>query len=196
MAEKDFREKRLEDFDDVFADIINGLLFKGEQRVLENDLESGMTRSAYKIEGLFEEQERDVKKYWKSGQIRLAVFGLENQTGEDSDYIFRDFGYEGADYRDQLRRRNDVRRKNAAAVKQDGEKAKLEPLPPFYPVVTLGLYFGDTPWKGSRFLKDHLKIPEGLEKYVSDYQANIFQIAFLKDEEVQRFKSDFRYVAE
>ena len=65
MAEKDFREKRLEDFDDVFSDIINGLLFRGENRVNENDLESGMERSGYKIEEKFEEQERDVKKYWK-----------------------------------------------------------------------------------------------------------------------------------
>ena len=39
MTEKDFREKRLEDFDDVFSDIINGLLFHGENRVNENDLE-------------------------------------------------------------------------------------------------------------------------------------------------------------
>ena len=45
MAEKDFREKRFEDFDDVFADIINGLIFGGETRVSENDLESGMPRS-------------------------------------------------------------------------------------------------------------------------------------------------------
>lgn len=42
MAEKDFREKLFEDFDDVFADIINGLIFNGEARIAENDLESGM----------------------------------------------------------------------------------------------------------------------------------------------------------
>jgi len=107
LAEKDFREKRLEDFDDVFADIINGLLFHGEKRVLENELESGMPRSAYKVEEKFEEQERDVRKFWKNGQVRLAVLGLENQTGEDPDFIFRDFGYDGAEYRDQVRRRNE-----------------------------------------------------------------------------------------
>ena len=196
MAETDFREKKLEDFDDVFADIINGLLFQGEKRVLENELESTMLRSAYKIKDKFEEQERDVKKFWKRGQIRLAIFGLENQTGEDPDYIFRDFGYEGADYRDQVRRRNEVRRKNAMAVKQEGTKAKLEPLPDFYPVITLVLYFGDARWKKSVHLKDHMKIPEGLEQYVSDYRANVFEIAFLEDEQVQRFTSDFRYVAE
>ena len=48
--EKDFREKRLEDFNDVFADIINGLVFHGREIVCENELEAGMTRSAYKVE--------------------------------------------------------------------------------------------------------------------------------------------------
>ena len=47
MAEKGFREKRLEDFDDVFADIINGLLFHGGERVLESEPEFGMPRPAY-----------------------------------------------------------------------------------------------------------------------------------------------------
>ena len=45
MAEKDFQEKKLEDFDDVFADMINGQLFHGKQRVQEENLESGMPRS-------------------------------------------------------------------------------------------------------------------------------------------------------
>ena len=195
MAEKDFREKRLEDFDDVFADIINGLLFNGEQRVDENDLESGMQRSAYKVEGKFEEQERDVKKYWKSGRIRLAVFGLENQTDEDPDYIFRDFGYDGAEYRDQVRRRNEIRRINTKLKKENAD-AEVLPLPDFYPVVTIVLYFGDKHWKGSLNLKDHLKIPPGLDEYISDYRANLFEVAFLSNEQVGRFKSDFRFVAE
>ena len=33
MGEKDITEKILEDYNDVFADIINGLLFQGEQSV-------------------------------------------------------------------------------------------------------------------------------------------------------------------
>lgn len=198
MAEKDFREKKFEDFDDVFCDIINVLLFKGKQVVLESELESGMARSAYKVEDLFEEQERDVKKYWKNGHVRLAIFGLENQTGVDPDFIFRDFGYDGAEYRDQVRRRNEIRRKNARLLKEMGEEARplLMPIPDFYPVVTLVLYFGDTHWQDSINLKDHLVIPEGLEDYVSDYKANLFEIAFLTPEQVKLFKSDFRFVAE
>ena len=34
MGQKDITEKLLEDYNDVFADIINGLIFKGEQRIL------------------------------------------------------------------------------------------------------------------------------------------------------------------
>ena len=196
MAEKDFREKKFEDFNDVFADIINVLLFNGSQRVEEDDLESGMPRSAYKIEDKFAEQERDVKKFWKSGQIRIAVFGFENQTGEEPDFIFRDFGYDGAEYRDQVRRRNEIRRRNTKALAEGKASDELETVPDFYPVVTLVLYFGDKHWKGSLKLKDHLKIPEGLEEYVSDYKVNLFEIAYLSDEQVAMFKSDFRYVAE
>ena len=145
MSEKDFREKRLEDFDDVFADIINGLIFHGRHRVFEDDLDSSMLRSAYKVEGKFEEQERDVKKYWKSGKIRIAVFGLENQTGEDTDFIFRNFGYDGAEYRDQVRKRDEIRRNNAKLKKEmtasdDKQTASdYEHVPDYYPVVTLVL---------------------------------------------------------
>ncbi len=31
---------------------------------------------------------------------------------------------------------------------------------------------------------------------MADYKANVFEIAFLEDEQVQKFTSDFRYVAE
>ena len=38
MSEKDMTEKTLEDYDDVFADIVNGLVFKGKKVVKEDDL--------------------------------------------------------------------------------------------------------------------------------------------------------------
>ena len=101
MAEKDYTEKKLEDYEEVFADIVNVLLFGGRERVLANELEAGMSRSAYKVEGKFEEQERDAKKYWRSGSVRIALYGLENQTGEDPHFPVRCIAYDGADYRDQ-----------------------------------------------------------------------------------------------
>lgn len=189
MPEKDYQEKKFEDFNDVFADIINVLLFHGARRVQEEALINGMARSAFKVNGTFEEQERDTKKYWMNGQIRLAVYGLENQTGTDPDFVFRCIGYDGAEYRDQVRRRNAIRRKNAK------RKKKLS-LPPFYPVVTVVLYFGESRWTGSLWLKDHLNMPEGLDEFIPDYKVNLCEVAYLTDEEVGMFQSDFRYVAE
>ena len=43
MGQKDITEKLLEDYNDVFADIINGLIFKGEQRILPESLESPLS---------------------------------------------------------------------------------------------------------------------------------------------------------
>lgn len=198
MAEKDLREKIIEEFDDVFSDIVNALVFHGKQVVQEKDLESSLPRSGYKVDGTFEEQERDVKKFWKSGQIRIAVWGLENQTADDPECIFRTFGYDGSDYRDQVRRRNEVRRENAKRKKEaeSGSVSELLPIPDFYPVITLILHFGEKRWSSPLSIKEYFKIPDELEEYVSDYKINVFDIAFLSDEQVAMFKSDFRYVAE
>ena len=74
MGEKDITEKILEDYNDVFADIINGLLFQGEQRVLPEALENISVHSQYKADDeKMHELERDVAKYWKEKEVQLAV---------------------------------------------------------------------------------------------------------------------------
>ncbi len=75
MAEKDISEKTLESYNDVFADIVNGLLFRGEQIVREDELEAESEHAMYKADGKLHEMERDVAKYWKNGKIRIALFG-------------------------------------------------------------------------------------------------------------------------
>ena len=78
MGEKDITEKILEDYNDVFADIINGLLFQGEQRVLPEALENISVHSQYKADDeKMHELERDVAKYWKEKEVQLAVCGIE-----------------------------------------------------------------------------------------------------------------------
>ena len=137
---KDHYEKKFIDLNDIFADIINTLIFNGEERIKEEDLTSAMTRSAYTVDGLFEEQERDSKKFWKNRSVNIAILGIENQTAKDPELSIRTLAYDGADYRDQLRHRAEIRRKNQKLVK---EKKEPEPVPELYPVVTLVLYFGD-----------------------------------------------------
>lgn len=80
MAEKDKIQKTLEVYNDVFADIVNVLLFNGRRVVDENDLTDAQTFSYYKMdENQVHGQERDVAKIWNNGEIRISFIGLENQ---------------------------------------------------------------------------------------------------------------------
>ena len=124
MAEKDMTEKTLEAYNDVFADIVNVLLFKGQKIIAEGELVAETPRSIYKAEGKLHEQERDVAKFWQNGKIRIALLGLENQTEADADMPMRVISYDGAAYRAQL-----------LADKEQRKASR-------YGVITLVLYFG------------------------------------------------------
>ena len=50
MGQKDITEKVLEDYNDVFADIINGLLFDGVQEIKPEALENTTVHAQYKAE--------------------------------------------------------------------------------------------------------------------------------------------------
>lgn len=191
MGEKDITEKTLESYGDVFADIINVLLFQGKQIIKEDTLEDELPRSQYKISGSVHEMERDVAKYWKNGQIRIALLGLENQTDVDCDMPLRVIGYDGMVYRGQLLKQKTKQDKEAKA------EGLLQERQMHYPVVTLVLYFGyEHHWNKPLNLVDCLKIPEELKPYVNDYKVHLFEIAYLQEEQVELFQSDFKIVAD
>ena len=62
-AEKDGSEKSLESYNDVFSDIVNGLLFDGQTVIDPNALTDQAPRAAYKADGKLREVERDVAKH-------------------------------------------------------------------------------------------------------------------------------------
>jgi hypothetical protein len=173
LGQKDISEKILLDYNDVFSDIINGIVFEGEQIVLPESLENMTVHSQYKADGKkLHEQERDVAKYWKDKKITLAIYGFEDESVPEKQMPVRIIGYDGAAYRSQL----------------GAEKIS--------PVVTLVLYFGTKKrWNTPRSLKELLDIPNGLERYVNDYYINVIEVAWLTEEEINRFQSDFRIVA-
>lgn len=176
MGVKDITEKNLEELDDVFADIINVLLFKGERLVQEDELEADTTKSMFKTDGKIHEQERDVSKFWKNGEIRISILGIENQTKQDSDMPLRVISYDGASYKQQLL----------------NEKQKKR-----YPVTTIVLYFGtDKKWNTSKSLYDCFEIPEKLKPFVNNYKINVFNIAWLSEKTIEMFKSDFKLIAQ
>ena len=54
--------EKLEDYDDVFADIFNVLVFHGEDRILVSELRTGMSRSGYQVDGQFVFQIDGIRK--------------------------------------------------------------------------------------------------------------------------------------
>ena len=106
MREKDVTQKMLENYNDVFADVLNVLLFDGNMIVDEGNLTDALPMSMLKVDGRVRTQDRDVAKYWNKSKINMAFLGLENQTGPDKLMPFRVFGYDGAEYVKQSRREN------------------------------------------------------------------------------------------
>jgi len=183
--EKDIGEKILEAHNDVFADIVNVLLFNGREVIKAEDLESSQLRSQFRADGSLHEQERDASKIWRQGLIRITCFGLENQTQAEREMPFRTIGFDGASYKEQLIRRDQQER---AGEKKD----------PLYPVITLILYFGKPHWNYPKNLSDCLEVeaPPELLPFINDYKIHVFEIAHLTPEQVKMFKSDFRFVAD
>ncbi len=74
-------EKILEDYGDVFADIINVLVYGGEEVVKLENLADGPTASMFKAaEGNWGQKDRDVIKLDVRNHVTYALYGLENQT--------------------------------------------------------------------------------------------------------------------
>ena len=177
MQDKDITQKVLEKYNDVFADILNVLLFDGRNVVEESTLTDALPMSMLKIDGRVRSQERDIAKYWRKSKINVALFGFENQTIADRLMPLRVFGYDGAEYVKQSR-------------KENSDKAK-------YPVITLVLYLGyEKRWNYPKTLFEVLDIDENIKPYVNDFKINLFEIAYLDREKIDLFKSDFRILAD
>ena len=188
MKTKDTVEKTLESYNDVFADIANALLFKGEPIIAQDSLSDAQPFSYYKAWGKkIRPQERDVAKYCQDGQIRIAFMGMENQTEPEREMPLRIIGYDGAAYRSQIslkRKRKEFSSNGVAEIQKS-----------YYPIITMVLYFGTKQrWNKNLSLKEVISIPERLKKFVSDYKINVFNLAWLSDDEIEKFKSDFKEV--
>ena len=181
LAEKDIAQKLLFDYEDVFSDIINVLLFDKDMIQL-NEIVPSNTKSQYKADdSKIHDQERDVARYWKKGECIFALFGLENQSIPDRFMPIRVLGYDAASYRSQLLREGDNHSPKS-----------------IFPVISVVLNFSNKEWNVSKNLIDCINknIPEELKPFINDYKIYVFNISFLSDEVVKKFKSDFRYVAE
>ena len=176
MGKYDLSQKNLEHYPDVFADILNALLYGGRQFVRAEDLQPAPTETLYRSrKHQLRSQFHDVSKY-ETGHTGIKVqYTLENEMRCNRKMILRKAGYEGAVYREQY----------------DGKIQET------YPVIGTVLYWGKERWSASksihRFMRNG-KISEEVMKYVDDIKLQVFDMRRLSKEVRSRFHSDMRIV--
>ncbi len=211
MAIQDISSKVMLYHNDVFSDIINGLVF-GKHYIDENRLKDVIPESMYEdFDGNLRSMERDLLKEYGEGDdanyFAIAEFGIGNQTTVDPTMPVRVMGYDYTVYKRQLDEYNNKKRDlyrmlrkaqeigNAELVKQI--QADIERLGDFklVPVITIILNFSRIRWSKARSLKE--LVPAGhpeIAAHMKDYDVEIFDVLYLDEATKSRFTSDFRDV--
>lgn len=63
------------------------------------------------------------------------------------------------------------------------------------PVITVVLNFTDKRWDAPKSLHELMQVSEEMSAYVQDYAIRVFDVAFLEDEVIEQFTSDFKHIA-
>ena len=65
------------------------------------------------------------------------------------------------------------------------------------PIITAVVYFGETPWDGTKSLHDMLDFKnDAIKSYVPDYKLNLISPADMEDEEFGKFSTDLGFAME
>ena len=193
MGEKDILEKKLLMFNDVFADFVNGIMFDGKDVVKEDELVDLSGWSHYKgDDSKHRFQDRDVVKLWKKENVVISLIGIENQDIPDEDMVFRVISYDGASYRTQLVEKESRKRKKKVDKVAEKSAEKLD----IFPVITFVIYYGEEEWRHETTLHKRLNLDSELKHYVSDYSINLIDLKKLSEDDINKFKKDFKLIAD
>lgn len=173
-----------------FADLFNAALFHGKQVIRPETLEELDTdlSAVLELDGQGHTVERilDVSKRSADG-YDLVLLGLENQkhihygmplrimTGDTLSYL-KQF--------EEIRKRNFQEKKLRTSGEYLSGFRREDRL---HPVVTLCVYYGQTPWDGPCSLLEMLHVPETVETSVSDYRMHLIQVI---ESEPLKFKNE------
>ena len=82
MGQKDYTQRDFLEYNDVFADILNTLIFDGKKIVSEKELISLIRTSSYQgRDNAPRIQERDVVRFWDKKRIRVAFLAWRRRVG-------------------------------------------------------------------------------------------------------------------
>ena len=193
MGKADVYESDYLETPEIFADLLNGILYQGKQIVKSEELEEqdGELRS---ISGKNAKKTiRDKVKLWKG--TAFAVFVVENQTKVDYHMVIRAMLAEAMAYDKQWKK---LKEKKASNLTSDEFISGMRKEDRFIPVITLIVYYGkEKKWDGAVTLYELLDT-EGNEElilpFITNYRLNVFD--YHEHEEFGQFHSELQSVFE
>ena len=199
MPDNDKSAKLFMEDDKVFAEVFNFSVFKGLPVVRHECLSSVdpclISSMPDSDSHRLRSRQRDLLKAFAAKSDGNAVYlllGIENQTDVDYGMAARVLAYDAMEYERQIRmivrNRSEPRSRPFTSGLKKGEL--------LVPVITLVVYFGETPWDGPLCLHDMLRLAnDEVRNVVPDYQLSVIDVASLTDEELRFFQTEFRNVA-
>lgn len=200
MGKKDLAQSVYFDSRERFADMFNGVLFKGMQIIKADDLkEADSVVAALLNDGSGRKTISD--KVWKWKGLYFSILSLENQTYVDYRMVFRTMKAEAMGYDKQWRERMRQNKKKWRLIGKNHRISGDEYLSGiaknerFLPIITLILYLGvDKKWDGAVCLYDMLDIDEELKPFINNFRLNLFDYHTCRDFSI--FKTENRALFE
>ena len=185
MGNKDKTEKMFVACADVFAELVNVLLYQGEKILKEEEMLPGPTESIYPGQGMeLHGQFQDYSMFTvQEGEVH-AMYTIENQDSVDWQMALRHAGYDGAAYRRQYK------------PESTGRKERAKGKQGIYPVISIVLNWSGRRWTAAVGIRELLgyPVPKAAEDYIDKNRIHVFDMLFLEDVVRNRFEGDVRVV--
>ena len=141
MGKPDVYESDYLENAEIFADLISGVLYQGEQVVKPQALkeQDGELRSIQS--GGVKKTVRDKVRLWNGNTI-LAIFAVENQTKVDYHMVLRAMLAESMAYEKQWKKRKKELEQENGSVTADEFISGMRKEEKFTPVITVVVYYG------------------------------------------------------
>ena len=197
-----------------FADLFNGVLYKGKQVIRPEELEEISPVASVSIKNRVGKT-RNMKKYrdivmrWKNN---VTFVLLANESQDKIHYAMpqKVMLYDGMDYEEQIRNLWKQRMECQKQARRIGKPLEhltaAEYLSRFrkndrlIPIISLVFYYGSDPWDGPQDLYDMFRL-EGseeekvvLEKYLPNYKINLVDAERMNEQEIKYFSEDLQVI--
>ena len=186
-----------------FSDLYNGIVFRGKQVVLPEELESAEGETDILLEDKEQKVQeihryRDIVMRWKKGAL-LVLLACENQEKVHYAMAVRNMLYDSLSYVGQIQQLWKEREKEEKQKMTAPEfLSKWKKDDRLVPVITLVFYYDTEQWDGSTDLHGMLQWGEGeenqklLREYVPNYRINLVDAG--NQEHLERFQSDLQEI--